>query len=88
MSRIINAGELEGTQEFLEHLSTHLPDEKEVIMTIAQRLKQEGMQQGIEKGVATAARALLMSGKLNPKEIAETLNMPLVQIEKLAKTIH
>ena len=80
---IINAGELDDSHQLLEDLSNHLPEDKEVIMTIAQQLEQKGMQQGMLEGINNAATALLLSGKLTPEEIAETLNMSLEQVQAL-----
>ncbi|WP_157945587.1 Rpn family recombination-promoting nuclease/putative transposase, partial [Escherichia coli] len=36
--------------EFLQTLAQRLPQHEDSIMTLAERLKQEGIQQGIQKG--------------------------------------
>jgi len=38
------------TVEFLQTLAQRLPQHEDSIMTLAERLKQEGIQQGIQKG--------------------------------------
>jgi len=43
-------------------LSDASPEHKEQIMTVADQLRQQGMIQGVEKGIATVARNLLNEG--------------------------
>ena len=58
------------------YLTTY-PEEKERIMTIAQRLKQEELQQGIEQSIF---------GVLEYERIAQALKIPFSRVEALAKT--
>lgn len=67
------------TVEFLQTLAQRLPQHEDSIMTLAERLKQEGIQQGIQQGVQQGALQ-------KAREIARELRnagMPTAQICQL-----
>jgi predicted transposase/invertase (TIGR01784 family) len=48
---IIQAGESEDAQAFVRELALRVPQHEEELMTIAQQLKQKGIENGIEQGI-------------------------------------
>ncbi|MEK8126378.1 hypothetical protein WMW72_00460 [Paenibacillus filicis] len=71
---------------FLE-LREQYPEEGEALMELMPAWKrwgyEEGVEEGLEKGIGQAVRKMLQKG-FTPEEIAETLEMPMEEVKKLA----
>ena len=87
---IVEAGDIDVIDEFFETLQKQLPEAKEAIMTIAQRLEQRGEQRGREQGMqqGRAAREyeiarMMLNGGESLEKIIEYTHLPLDEIEKL-----
>ena len=61
-----HAGQAINAKDFVHKLAQHVPQHKDTLMTIAEQLKQEGMEQGIERGMEKGRYAGLI-------EVARTM---------------
>ena len=92
MTYIVEAGEVQDPDKFVETLQQGLVDQEEMVMTLAERWKQEGLQQGvvqgmeqgIVQGVKLTAINFLKSG-LSVEQVANGTGLPLDEIEELRK---
>jgi hypothetical protein len=69
---------------FLETLANQIPEEKMNIMTIAEQLRNEGMQQRERELILN----LLRSGKLDDNEIVTVTGVNKVTVEELKSQLH
>jgi predicted transposase YdaD len=53
----------------------YLPEEKELIMTVAEQCRREGMQQGIQHSLHVVARSMLLEG-FDPGLVAKMTKLP------------
>ncbi|MBP2168261.1 putative transposase/invertase (TIGR01784 family) [Erwinia toletana] len=59
---ILRAGDTADTTSFIHMLAKRLPQDKELIMTMSQKLELKGRQEGRQEGVLKVARAMLREG--------------------------
>lgn len=59
---MIQAGETADLKSFLRELAERLPQHKETLMTIAEKLQQESRQQVKQEGKQEVARKMLAKG--------------------------
>ncbi len=79
------------TVEFLQTLAQRLPQHEDSIMTLAERLKQEGIQQGIQQGIQKGrmeekldiARQLQKMG-MTPEQIRQATGLSDDELKKIA----
>lgn len=81
---VINTGNLDNAKDFLETLANQIPEEKMNIMTIAEQLRNEGMQQRERELILN----LLRSGKLDDNEIVTVTGVNKVTVEELKSQLH
>lgn len=64
---LMRAGDSARFSEFIHQVTERLPQQKERLMTIAERLRQEGhrngLQEGLQKGLQTGLQTGLQQGK-------------------------
>lgn len=96
MNYMLQVGDTAAPEAFIRELARRVPQHEEVLMTIAQKLEQkglekgrlEGLQQGIEKGERLAAlkiaRSLLDSGL----DLATVMNATGLTADELAQIRH
>lgn len=86
---ILDRGELSSKDTFIEMVKTKLtPEVGEKIMTVAEQLKAEGIQQGVKQGSEQAKNEIaerLLSEKAEVAFIAKITGLSLVKIEELKK---
>ncbi len=56
---LLRSGDAVRFHEFLQAAVARLPEQKEKMMTIAERLREEGLQQGIQQEAQRIARTML-----------------------------
>ncbi|MEY6762472.1 transposase [Kluyvera ascorbata] len=56
---LLRSGDAVRFHEFLQAAVARLPEQKERMMTIAERLREEGLQQGIQQEAQRIARTML-----------------------------
>ena len=59
---LLRSGDAVRFHEFLQAAVARLPEQKEKMMTIAERLREEGLQQGIQQEAQRIARTMLENG--------------------------
>jgi predicted transposase/invertase (TIGR01784 family) len=59
---ILDTDEKNDSQELIDAIITVVPDKKEIIMTAAQQLRQQGMQEGIHTKAIDIAKNMLKKG--------------------------
>lgn len=88
---ILDRGEID-KEDFLEKIQTQLsPEIGEDVMTVAEQLRQEGIQQGIRQGIQQdriIMAARLISRGVDESLIAETTELSLEQIRKLKEDLN
>lgn len=82
---ILISGEGESGR-IIDLLAESLPNERGEIMTIAQQLKNEGMQQGMQQRECEIARTMLKEGD-SPNRVARITSLPLHDIEQLQQDL-
>ncbi|MFS9434518.1 Rpn family recombination-promoting nuclease/putative transposase [Citrobacter sp. C348] len=60
---LMQAGDSTHFNEFIQHVAERLPQQKERLMTIAERLRQEGHRSGLQEGLQTGLQTGLQQGK-------------------------
>ncbi|HIF9114929.1 TPA: Rpn family recombination-promoting nuclease/putative transposase [Photobacterium damselae] len=95
MEYILQVGETQDFQALVEELAVQVPEHEEVLMTIAEQLRQEGRQEGEMRGLVRGrqegiqeaqhkiAKELLLAG-LDKEVIAKSTGLSLDELAKLA----
>jgi len=65
-----HVGQAINAKDFVHKLAQHVPQHKDTLMTIAEQLKQEGMEQGIERGIEKGIEQGRYAGLI---EVARTM---------------
>ena len=74
----------DAVNELIHILTTDLPEEKEIIMTFAQQLKEQGLEQGREEGRYEVAKNLLAEG-LSLDLVKKVTKLPDLDLTELDK---
>jgi predicted transposase/invertase (TIGR01784 family) len=90
LTYILDRGELSNKDTFIDLVTTRLaPDVGKKIMTIAEQLKAEGIQQGIHEGLYKAGIVLAkLKQGININVIAQETGLSIEEIELLKKSSH
>ncbi len=84
---IVDKSEATKVNEALTLLSEQRPNKGEEIMTIAESLRQQGMEKGIQQGRQEVALNLLRDG-MAVARVAEFAELEESEVLKLAEAIH
>jgi predicted transposase/invertase (TIGR01784 family) len=86
---IIATCDTKDAMPFIERAIEQLPDERDTIMTMAEELRKEGMQQGIQKGKLEGQQELILNmlkaGDITLERAAELTKF---SIEELKNSLH
>jgi predicted transposase/invertase (TIGR01784 family) len=87
---LIYAAELQGAvgKRVFEFIQETLPDHKEAIMTYAEQLKKEGIEQGMMEGMQSKAIAIatnMLKEGFQAEAIARLTGMEYEEVENLLK---
>ncbi|MCE1713862.1 ISNCY family transposase, partial [Enterobacter hormaechei] len=59
---LLHNGHAQNFTQIIHHIANQLPEDKDMVMTIAEELEQKGRREGLEEGKLETARALLQNG--------------------------
>lgn len=76
---IVNAGD-SVSPEFMRALAERLPQHEDKLMTIAERLEQQGIQKGIQQGIQQGIQKGRMEEKQDIARQLQKTGMPSAQI--------
>ena len=81
---ILQTGDAVRFNDFIDGVAEHSPKHKENLMTIAERLRQEGFQKGIRTNALNIAKTMLDAGV----SLEDVLRFTSLTVEDLAEINH
>ena len=86
MNYIVQAGETADPESFIRELAVRSPQQKEILMTIAEKFEQKGVEKGLKEGrkegIQEVARNMLAKG-LDIKEVQELTGLDEDEVKNL-----
>ncbi len=79
---ILQAGETSDAKAFVRELAQRMPQQGDELMTIAEQLKQEGLEKGLEKGIQLGRQEGRNEGKLEVARRLLEMGMPSESVQE------
>ena len=78
----LQAGESSDAKAFVRELAQRMPQQGDELMTIAEQLKQEGLEKGIEQGIQPGRQEGRNEGKLEVARRLLEMGMPSESVQE------